>query len=508
VTTNRRILVQVTLPAVLIGLLLFATCLVGVRSINRLQANRSRILSKNVRSLNAAQDMEIWLRHLRFHSFIYLLDPTPRRRALVDEDNRRFEQALGEARELATLPGEQNLVAAIETGYQRYRAELDRFPPAGPREPSRAEVLRWADDHPIRHLQAPFEELLRVNSEAMQAIARESEEVGAQGEAVLILLGILGPVGGLISGFGVAWGLSRSITRLRVHLRDASAQLDQELGAVQVSGEGDLGQLDRQMEHVVGRIREVVARIQQQQQEMLRAEQLSAVGQLAASMAHEVRNPLTSIKLLVGAALAAHPPRTLSAEDLRVIHKEIVRLEGKVQTLLDFARPPEAVRARADLRELTGHALDLVRTRVQQLNVQLDVDLAGDPVLAEVDRDQFTSVLVNLFLNALDAMPHGGRLAVTLKKEARSVSEGTQNRPESVRLTVADTGPGIGGAVADRLFTPFASTKQTGTGLGLSICQRVIRDHRGTLTGENRPEGGALFTITLPGIDPQITQMG
>jgi signal transduction histidine kinase len=488
VTTKRRILVQVTLPAVLIGLVLFATCLVGVWSINRLQANRGVILSKNVRSLQMAQDMEIRLRQLRYHSFVYLLDPTPARRALVDEDNRQFEQALDEAKRLASLPGEQTLIGAIETGYRRYRAELDRFPPGRTPEPSRAELLRWADAHPVRHLQAPCEELLRVNSEAMQATARESQEVGEQGQAVLLLLGVLGPVGGLIFGFGVAWGLSRSITRLRVHLRDASAHLDQELGAVQVSGEGDPSSLDRQMEHVVDRIREVVARSQQQQQEMLRAEQLAAVGQLAASMAHEVRNPLTSIKLLVGAALAAQPPRPLSAEDLRVIHKEVVRLEGKVKTLLDFARPPEAVRERCDLRDLVGHSLELVQTRLRQQDVQLDVDVPDSPVPAEVDRDQFTSVLVNLFLNALDAMPHGGRLAVALRQEWSG----------EVRLTVADTGTGIDAAVAGRLFRPFASTKPTGTGLGLSICQRVVRDHHGTLTGENRLEGGALFTITLP----------
>jgi signal transduction histidine kinase len=243
------------------------------------------------------------------------------------------------------------------------------------------------------------------------------------------------------------------------------------------------------MERVVIRVREVVARSQQQQQEMLRAEQLAAVGQLAASMAHEVRNPLTSIKLLVGAALRSRPPGALSAEDLRVIHDQVSRLEGKVKQLLDFARPPEAVPQPSDLRELVGHALELVRSRTEQSGVRVAVDVPEGPVVAEVDRDQFTAVLVNLFLNAADAMPHGGRLLVSLGRSPTG----------DVRLAVADTGTGIDAAMAGRLFTPFASTKQTGTGLGLSICRRVVRDHGGTLTGENRPEGGALFTILLPG---------
>src|SRR5205085_1979549 len=162
-------------------------------------------------------------------------------------------------------------------------------------------------------------------------------------------------------------------------LEDAHAHLGQELGLVHLTGEGDLRHLDRQLDQVVSRVREVVARSQQQQQEMLRAEQLAAVGQLAASVAHEVRNPVVSVKL---------PDR---------------------------------------------------------------------PVLATLDRGQFTSVLVNLLLNALDAMPHGGRLSVVLSQDAL----------RGVLLAVADTGTGIDPSVLARLFTPFISTKPTGTGLGL-----------------------------------------
>jgi hypothetical protein len=119
VATNRRILVQVTLPAVLTGLLLLGTCLIGLWSINRLQANRSSILSKNVRSLQVAREMEIRLRQSRFHAFIYLMDRTPERRSLVDEDHRQFEQALAEARQLASLPEEQDLIDSVEAGFMK-----------------------------------------------------------------------------------------------------------------------------------------------------------------------------------------------------------------------------------------------------------------------------------------------------------------------------------------------------------------------------------------------------
>jgi signal transduction histidine kinase len=257
---------------------------------------------------------------------------------------------------------------------------------------------------------------------------------------------------------------------------------------VRLTGLGNTSQIDRLLEQVVSRVREVVARSRQQQQEMLRAEQLAAVGQLAASVAHEVRNPLTSIKLLVGAALRSRSPKSLTEEDLKVVHHEVTRLEGKVQALLDFARPPETVREPCGLGDLVRQAVELMQARIRQAGVQVEVDLPDSPVPAEVDRDQFTSVLVNLFLNALDAMPRGGRLLVSLHYDP----------DREIRLAVADTGTGIDTAVSRRLFTPFTTTKHTGTGLGLSICHRVVREHGGTLTGANRPEGGACFTITLP----------
>src|SRR5262249_11819277 len=150
--------------------------------------------------------------------------------------------------------------------------------------------------------------------------------------------------------------------------------------------------------HVVSRVRDAVTRLQQQQRELIRTEQLAAIGQLAASIAHEVRNPLTGVKLLVGATLK-RPGSGLSTEDLQFIHGEIERLERKGQALLEYARPSEPVREPCDLREVVRQALHLVDTRVGQLGVRCEVGLPANPVRAEVDRDQLTSVLVNLFLN-------------------------------------------------------------------------------------------------------------
>jgi signal transduction histidine kinase len=432
--------------------------------------------------------MEVHLRQLRMRSLLNAVDDSPARRASVEQAHRDFLAAHERAVASAHQPREQELLEEIAQRYQRYRKALEKdLDKDAVKNGTIADFLRWAGAHKIRQLLDECEELVKINRQDRAELAMESEVVSGQGRTALLLAGVLGPVGGLIGGFGVAWGLSRSITRLSVRLRDIHAELDQEVGSVRLAGEADLVQLDNRLEHVLQRVRDVVARMQESQQEVLRAEQLAAVGQLAASIAHEVRNPLTSIKLLVGAALRARPARTLSPEDLQVIHDEVSRLERKVQTLLDFARPPESVRDRADLRNIVHRSLAIVQSRIRHQGVRVDVELPEAPVLINLDSDQLTSVLVNLALNALDAMPGGGRLSIALQREGGQC-----------RLTVSDTGHGIAPSVLDRLFTPFASTKPTGTGLGLSICRRVVSAHGGTLQGENRPEGGARFMVSLP----------
>jgi signal transduction histidine kinase len=183
-------------------------------------------------------------------------------------------------------------------------------------------------------------------------------------------------------------------------------------------------------------------------------------------------------------AARPHDPKPLTPDDLRVIHSEVTRLERTIQGFLDFARPPTPQRTECDLRDAVGQAVDLLKGRAQQQKVEIITRCREAPMRALVDREQLRTVLVNLGLNALDAMPRGGRLEFVLASV-----------PDGIRLSVCDTGAGIAPEIAERLFTPFASTKPTGTGLGLSISRRIIEEHGGELTGINRAEGGACFTI-------------
>jgi two-component system, NtrC family, sensor histidine kinase HydH len=489
---NPKIMLRVTAPAVIVGVLLLAACLVSIGYISRLQTNLTNILSQNVASLQAAQELEIRVRQLRHHNLLYLMDPNPADLDVIDTDQQRFKEGLEAARRASNTDEERSWVRAIEDGYKQYEQEQAALRAnAMPNRPA-ADYRKLADSHPIRHVVDPCEELVRVNKEQMEATARESLRVSNQASWAMVLLGLAGPVGGLIAGYGMARGLSKSVYRLGVRVRDMAQHLDRDVASVRVAANDDLQTLDRQMQTLIQRVEEVTESVQQHQRELLRADQLAALGQLGASVAHEIRNPLTGIKMLVEAALRPRNPTPLNAEDLRVIHREVTRLEQTVQGFLDFARLPTPRLGLCDLREAVAQARDLIRARAEQQRVEVVVHVPEHSVVGFVDRGQLGTVLVNLFLNALDAMPKGGRLEADLE-----TTDGG-----GVRLTVRDTGGGIPPEIAARLFTPFATTKPTGTGLGLSLSRRIMKEHGGDVTASNRPEGGASFFVTLPPAPP------
>jgi signal transduction histidine kinase len=491
---NRKILIQVTTPAVLIGLLLLGSCFAGAWYVSRLQTNLSRVLSENVASQKAAQELEIRLRQLQYHSLLYLMDPTANRREFIDDDHKALEKSLEETQASAITSEQQQLVRQIEKNYQEYNEEIDQLVAKAKGQGSLSNLVKLADAHPLRNVVGPFQELLELNRQNTEQVYEESQRVAQQARWTMLLIGLVGPAGGVLAGFGISRGISRSIYQLSVRVRDIAHSLEEDVASVSIEADGDLQTLDRQLQHVVGRVEEVTERQQRHQREMLRAEQLASVGQLAAGLAHEIRNPLTAIKMLVEVALRSENRKPLQAEDLRVIHSEIARLEETVQGLLDFARLPAPQRSECDLRELLADAAELIKARARGQKVAIEIRCPNPPVATRVDAAQLRTVVVNLMLNALDAMPRGGQLELGVEKSSSA----------EIRISVADTGTGIAPDIATRLFTPFTTTKETGTGLGLSISRRIVEEHGGRLLAANRPEGGACFTITLPS-EPGLT---
>jgi PAS domain S-box-containing protein len=227
--------------------------------------------------------------------------------------------------------------------------------------------------------------------------------------------------------------------------------------------------------------------MQHRERDQNRADQMSAIAQLAMGVAHEIRNPLTSVKMLIqiGRRTAS---QGLEAGDLEVIESEIRRMERSLNAFLDFARPAEPERKRLALLPLVDRTLALIESRAARQGVRLQRLAPESIVEVWADEDQMQQLLLNLVLNSLDAIPDGGRLWIEIDPPCDGEFE----------LRVIDTGPGIPRELMNRLFQPFVSGKDTGIGLGLVICKRIAEDHGGSLSAGNRPEGGACFTLRMP----------
>ncbi|HMB03333.1 MAG TPA: ATP-binding protein [Isosphaeraceae bacterium] len=229
---------------------------------------------------------------------------------------------------------------------------------------------------------------------------------------------------------------------------------------------------------------------EQRERDLLRADQMVAVGQMAAGVAHELRNPLTAIKGLVQINLKEARSCGLPTEDLCVIEQEIRRMERTLQTFLDFARPPRPERRHLSLAPLIERTLALIRGRVEKQKVALRLVQPTTRIQVEGDGDQLQQLLLNLALNALDVMPRGGSLEV----EIRPSHQG------QVEIRISDTGPGIAPPLLPYVFEPFVSGKESGLGLGLAVSRRIAEDHGGSLEASNRPAGGACFVLRLPAL--------
>lgn len=223
-------------------------------------------------------------------------------------------------------------------------------------------------------------------------------------------------------------------------------------------------------------------------------EQLASLGILAAGVAHEIRNPLTAIKMRLFSLKKSLPSSAQDSEDLVIINGEINRLERIVKDTLLFARPSEPQRADVPVGDILADVERLLGASLNKRGIELRIG-PGVNLNAHLDRQQIEQVLINLAQNAADAIGEHGTVTLSARGGAITVAE--RSRP-AVIIEVADTGPGISAEAGARIFDPFYSTKDGGTGLGLSIAARIVQRHGGTIQFSTRPNLGTTFTLVLP----------
>jgi len=224
------------------------------------------------------------------------------------------------------------------------------------------------------------------------------------------------------------------------------------------------------------------------EKEMRETERLAAVGRMAAGVAHEVRNPLSSVKGLAILLQRKFAPGSSDYETATLLVQEVERINRTISELLSFARPAPLDLARVDVRELLTRQVRLLAADTESRHIDFRLDLADDLDPVAADQDRLNQVFVNILLNAVQAMDEG-ELTVTARNSADR---------RSVVITVRDSGAGMDKEVLAQAFFPYFTTKSGGTGIGLALSQKVINDHGGTISIQSSPGQGTMVTIVLP----------
>ncbi|MEO6245305.1 MAG: GAF domain-containing protein [Opitutaceae bacterium] len=233
------------------------------------------------------------------------------------------------------------------------------------------------------------------------------------------------------------------------------------------------------------------ARVFQSEEVLRKNERLTTLGLLAAEIAHEIRNPLTVLKLLHGGLGLDFPENDPRRTDVRVIGEKLDQLEAIVTRVLGFAQAPSSLHSRWALADIVADTLVLVRLKLTQSKVTVELHAPAESLFVEAHKGQIQQVVLNLLINATHAMPEGGKILVTLTKEMRSGAA-------LAHIDLTDTGTGVDPAIRERIFDSFLSGRPDGTGLGLAIAKRILVSHHGDITLRDTGPGGTTMRMTLP----------
>ena len=234
------------------------------------------------------------------------------------------------------------------------------------------------------------------------------------------------------------------------------------------------------------------------QEEILRMDRLVSLGKLSSGIAHELRNPLAGIKTTaqaLGEEMSEEDPRR---EYLHRITKEIDRLNELLKTFFSFAKPQNLTLVPCHIKDIINEIIPFLIKEIADKGIRFVENYHPELPYIKVDKNQMHQVFLNLFLNAIQAMPSGGELKIDVNPFVSSTGDGSKQR--FIKAVISDRGRGIPPHLIDRIFDPFFTTKPKGIGLGLSIAYQIINKHGGTIKVESRWEKGTSFIITLPEI--------
>jgi signal transduction histidine kinase len=489
-SSHARLSIRLALASVGTVLAVTVVCAVGLVSVRQVGAvTRSAV----IRRIAGIHDSSAFQRLLYQKGFVaeYLLTGDRMWLTQLEDSRAAFARWLENAHGGGVASSAAALLPQIESEYAAYdgsRARAISVFDAGRIEDAKA-MLGLAQEH-ARRLLALFQRFDRAEADEAEHTLVAAEASARCHTEIIVGTSIVGILVSVAAGFLWARRIARPIYQLQLRVQSAAERMRVEVSSVA----GDLDGLSEQVIEIARKLEDTDAALVEHRRRLLQSEKLSAIGELAAKLAHEILNPLAGMKVAVQVlARGERGAQEAARETAAALGREIARVEELVRRLLDYARPLAPRVERCSISRLVDGALEATRKVMSDAGSAVELCEDANLPLVEVDPLLMTQVLANVLANAAQAMaPTGGIVRV-------QVGRATELGREHVRIEVADQGPGIAAADQERIFHPFFTTKRKGHGLGLAISQNILLEHGGRISARNREgERGAAFELLIP----------
>ncbi|MBN1909233.1 MAG: MCP four helix bundle domain-containing protein [Pirellulales bacterium] len=483
---------RISLSVGSVVLLAAVSSVVALASTWHIRRLLDKAVTENLASVRAAEELEIAVLDQRGYVAFHLLDhdnPT-----WLDELRKRekgFSDRLDNARRTTNSDEERDILNHLESMYRQY-------------DDARKEVLRLCGSGDIDAAQKLLvgkvnrlhdetyklcESFLDANEAQVELAARnagrESRLVTWAVACFVFLTFVFGAVLLLLFFRGIVFPL-------RAMAADAREFIGEPGSDGNTLPTNELRTIGGYLQSLMSDVVDSRTVLEQHRHRLRSAEKLASVGKLAASVAHEVRNPLTAIKMWLFSIQKDVGGDEALDRKFRIVSEEIRRLENIVRDFLDFSRPRELAASKVSVADFLDGILELIRPRMASEQIVLQHEFAHNLPDVLIDPEQMKQVLLNLINNAADATGKGGRIAVTAAPHTADSGE------PMVVVRISDNGGGIPDEVVRRLYEPFFSTKEQGTGLGLSIAAQIVARHLGRLVLESTGPEGTTFAVHIP----------
>ncbi len=479
----RRFSLKTRLITILATLVLLSVCggLVMIWYTYRIENLLTSITEKNLASFEIAESLENALVNQKGFVSYYFIDGDPDWLQRLGEYRQVFKARMADALRLATNdPRQLATLSAIENEYQDYIQQKDKVIELY----QSGNIVEGKALH--EKVRDSFFNILDL-CETFKAyhtdqISQARRRFNSQAETLRVLT-----VSAVAASFLIAAMLVILLIR---QLLDPVHRLALEASRHHAGSyvKNDIDMLDHSVKDLIQDVDSTRMALEKSRESLLQSERFALVGKLAAGMAHSIRNPFTSVKMRLFSLGRSLELTEAQQDDLAVISEEIRHIDNIVQNFLEFSRPPRLKFQTISPSQVVDQVLRLLSHRLKSYEVEVNVLRGSDLPEIKADAEQLKEVLVNLIVNACEAMEKHGRIEIR-EREADG----------NVLVEIEDNGPGIPEPLIGKIFQPFFTTKEDGTGLGLSIATRIVEEHRGRLSVSSVEGRGTVFTISLPG---------